>query len=129
MTLDELYSLVSDDSYAITFQTMGQYRTALLKAMRESGLVARWMPIASAPRDGTNILLRFGSDGVSQGKFVAGSPYPWKFIDTSDGITWLVNHSRDGGAGPSHWMPLPSGETRSGARPVAPEDARMGVGE
>ena len=29
-----LYRLVADDAWAITFQTFGQYRTALLKAIR-----------------------------------------------------------------------------------------------
>lgn len=66
-----------------------------------------WQPIATAPRDGSNLLLRFGLDGVSQGKFVPGLPHPWKFIDTNDGITWLVNHAIDGPGGPSHWMPMP----------------------
>ena len=67
-----------------------------------------WQPIASAPRYGTNILIRFGKDGVSQAKYVAGVPHPWKFIDTNDGITWLVNDARDGEYGPSHWQPMPS---------------------
>lgn len=30
-TLVELYLLISNDSYCMTFQTVGQYRTALLK--------------------------------------------------------------------------------------------------
>jgi hypothetical protein len=67
-----------------------------------------WLPIESAPRDGSNILIRFGRDGVSQAKYVAGTPFPWKFIDTHDGITWMINTARDGEYGPSHWMPLPS---------------------
>jgi hypothetical protein len=68
-----------------------------------------WQPIKTAPRDGTNILLRFGVDGVSQGKFVPGGvTHPWKFIDTQDGITWLINHAVDGPGGPSHWQPMPS---------------------
>lgn len=69
-----------------------------------------WQSMTTAPRDGTNILLRFGADGASQGKFVPGSPYPWKFIDTNDGITWLVNHARDGVPGPTHWMAMPSAD-------------------
>lgn len=76
-----------------------------------------WEPIATAPRDGANILLRFGEDGVSQGKFILGGvSHPWKFIDTNDGITWLVNHAVDGPGGPSHWQPLPS--TIRGVAPV-----------
>jgi hypothetical protein len=73
------------------------------------GLASAWRPIATAPRDGRSVVLRFGQDGVSQGKFVAGLPRPWKFIDTNDGITWLVNHAVDGPGGPSHWQPMPSG--------------------
>ena len=30
----ELYRLISDDAFAITFQTLGQYRSALLEALR-----------------------------------------------------------------------------------------------
>ena len=66
-----------------------------------------WQKIKTAPRDGRNLLLRFGSDGVSQGKFVPGLPHPWKFLDKNDGITWLVNHAIDGPGGPSHWMAMP----------------------
>ena len=66
-----------------------------------------WQKIKTAPRDGRNLLLRFGQDGASQGKYIPGIPYPWKFIDTNDGVTWLVNHAVDGPGGPSHWMPMP----------------------
>lgn len=66
-----------------------------------------WLPIKTAPRDGTNVILRFGSDGASQGKYVPGLPRPWKFIDTNDGVTWLVNHAVDGPGGPTHWLPMP----------------------
>jgi hypothetical protein len=67
-----------------------------------------WLTISSAPRDGSNILIRFGRDGASQAKYVPGVPHPWKFIDTNDGITWLINGARDDEYGPSHWMPMPS---------------------
>ena len=30
-----LLSLISDDSYAMSFQSLGQYRTALIRAIRE----------------------------------------------------------------------------------------------
>lgn len=70
--------------------------------------VGEWLSIRYAPRDGTNILLRFGKDGVSQGYFVPGVPHPWRFIDTNDGITWLINSAVDGMGGPSHFMPMPA---------------------
>ena len=67
-----------------------------------------WKPIKTAPRDGTTILLKFGSDGVSQAKYVKGHSKPWKFIDQSDGLTWLINRAADDDGGPSHWMPMPT---------------------
>lgn len=33
-TLRRVYEMIADDSLAISFQTMGQYRTALLNRMR-----------------------------------------------------------------------------------------------
>jgi hypothetical protein len=71
-----------------------------------------WQPIETAPRDGTNILIRFGRDGVSQAKYVPGTPHPWKFIDTNDGITWIINHAVDTEYGPTHWMPMPDAAPR-----------------
>ncbi|TDY26262.1 hypothetical protein B0G81_6772 [Paraburkholderia sp. BL6665CI2N2] len=67
-----------------------------------------WQPIETAPKDGTNILIRFGLDGVSQAKFTPGWAWPWQFIDTNDGVTWMLNRAVDGPGGPSHWMPLPA---------------------
>jgi hypothetical protein len=69
--------------------------------------VADWQPMKTAPRDGTNILLAWGQDGVSQGHYVPGLPKPWKFIDTNDGLTWLINFAVDNEYGPTHWMPMP----------------------
>jgi hypothetical protein len=34
-TLNKVYRLIANDSYACSFQTMGQYRTALLKEIRQ----------------------------------------------------------------------------------------------
>ena len=78
-----------------------------------------WQPIATAPRDGTNILIRFGQAGVSQAKYIPGLPRPWQFIDTNDGITWMINHSVDKPLyGPSHWAPFP--EYVAAAKPTEP---------
>lgn len=69
---------------------------------------AGWQRIQTAPRDGRGLLLSWGQDGVSQAKYVPGIPHPWLFIDTNDGITWMLNRSIDGPGGPSHWMPMPA---------------------
>lgn len=74
------------------------------------GMIDAWQPIATAPRDGRNILIRFGQDGASQAMYVPGVPHPWKFIDTNDGVTWLINSARDGEYGPSHWMQMPTAD-------------------
>jgi len=79
--------------------------------------VAEWQPIKTAPRDGTNILLAWGQDRVSQGKFIPGLPKPWQFIDTNDGITWLINHAVDNEYGPTHWQPMPKW-SRPNCQPV-----------
>lgn len=81
--------------------------TSSCKEVPQEFVTTKWLPIKHAPRDGTNLLLRFGSDGVSQGKYVPGLPHPWKFIDTNDGITWLINHAVDAPGGPSHYCLLP----------------------
>jgi hypothetical protein len=69
-----------------------------------------WQPIASAPRDGSTIMLRFGEDGVSQGRYshVPTNPgYPWVFIDSQGEDRWIINRAVDALGGPSHWMPMP----------------------
>lgn len=65
-----------------------------------------WLPIKTAPRNGTTILIRFGSDGISQGSFHPDKAFPWRFIDESLG-EWLINYAKDGPGGPTHWAPLP----------------------
>jgi hypothetical protein len=65
-----------------------------------------WDPIVFAPRDGRPLLLRFGTDGVAQGRYMAGMPKPWQFIDIQD-RTWLLNWAEDGPGGPSHYAFMP----------------------
>lgn len=43
-TLTEIRNLIANDAYAITFQTMGQYRTALLNAIDASTEALRSCP-------------------------------------------------------------------------------------
>jgi hypothetical protein len=74
-----------------------------------------WQPIKTAPRDGRNILVRFDQDGVSQAKYIPGLPRPWQFIDTNNGISWMVNAAADGAGGPSCWMPMPGDASPRGA--------------
>lgn len=95
---------------AIAAAELALLESKLLQAERELAEVRKdaWQPIENAPRDGRSILIRFGLDGVSQAKYIAGTPFPWQFIDTQNGISWMINHAKDGPAGPSHYMPMPS---------------------
>lgn len=81
-----------------------------------------WLPIASAPRDGSNVLIRFGQDGVSQSKYIAGEPHPWVFVDRhSDNVSWILNSAVDGPGGPSHWQPMPDAALVISAQDAADE--------
>ena len=80
---------------------------------------AIWKPIKSAPRDGQNILIRFGQDGASQAKYIPGLPHPWQFIDTNDGISWMVNYAVDSPAGPTHWAEFPTYSSDAIAKHIA----------
>lgn len=75
---------------------MAQY---LKKAMIERG----WQPIATAPKDGTWLLLfRYERDGnrIAEGKWGCGlmGTYGWG----GNGWSYPLNNK------PTHWMPLPS---------------------
>jgi len=96
------------------------------RAVQAPAQGASWKPISTAPRDGRNILLRFGSDGSSQGKYVSGLPYPWKFVDTDNGVTWLINHAVDGPGGPSHWADFPEFHKAQLAAPAVPNPINEG---
>jgi hypothetical protein len=88
-----------------------------------------WKHIESAPRDGTHIILAFGSDHVGEGWFEDDDtdPRPWKFIDRGCQSSRfkageLINASRDGRYGPSHWHPMPLGLSKVfAAESLAPE--------
>ena len=84
-------------------------------------LPAGWSHISSAPRDGTHIILAFGQDHACEGWWDDddGEPRPWCFIDTADFNEVIINHSRDGEYGPSHWQPMPYREPRN--RPTPPK--------
>jgi hypothetical protein len=70
-------------------------------------------PIATAPRDGSTIILFFGEDTVAQGRYlpVQHEPrHPWQFIDSQGEGNWFANRSTDNDLGPSHWMPMPGAQ-------------------
>lgn len=62
----------------------------------------KWLPIETAPKDGTHILLA-GKDFVMSGQFDS-DPGLW-FDSRGMGYEWEVWGS--GELNPTHWMPLP----------------------
>lgn len=63
-----------------------------------------WQPMATAPRDGSVILLANGRE-VTAGLYGGNAKYPWVVLDNGnpDG----TNGWQDGECGPDHWMPMP----------------------
>lgn len=92
---------------------------AALAARQPVGEPVAWQSMATCPRDGTAVLLRWGEDHVSPGWWCAAvSPiqnedgtwpretggFPWAFFDMNDGVAF-VNHAVDTEYGPTHWAP------------------------
>lgn len=90
-----------------------------LAARQPVGAPVAWQSMATCPRDGTAVLLRWGEDHVSPGWWCAAvSPiqnedgtwpretggFPWAFFDMNDGVAF-VNHAVDTEYGPTHWAP------------------------
>lgn len=69
----------------------------------------KWQPIESAPRDGTHILIAFGSDWVSSAIYCSNDDdaHPWKFLDQQGQSIPILNGARDDKYGPTRWLPLP----------------------
>lgn len=83
----------------------------LAKAARKAP-AGDWQSMASAPRDGSVVMLRFGEDGQSPGWYLDGKDFPWVFIDKGAlgeqrhyGSAFFFNRMADGEYGPTHWRP------------------------
>lgn len=77
--------------------------------------MAGWKPIATAPKDGTLILVNFKSKGVRAVSW--DSPFHdevteengiWCVDDDKHGPYGLRGYNDDGPTAPTHWMPLPA---------------------
>lgn len=62
-----------------------------------------WMPIETAPKDGTRVLLYVVHPG-DEYAIAVGDPDGWRYIETGywEGV-WEHEHA----GAPTHWMPLP----------------------
>ncbi len=82
--------------------------------------MSEWQPIETAPKDGTDVLVYFGTMGVRQVSWCA--PH-WAEHDEKDYWSWCVDdnkhspyalrgYSDTGPRAPTHWMPLPAPPTQ-----------------
>lgn len=72
----------------------------------EAARPSKWQPIATAPRDGTAILLSMDRDVTIGAYLQTGTEHPWEVFDV--GSVGMLNGWRDDVDGPTHWMPLPA---------------------
>ncbi len=75
-------------------------RSGRLSGSVESAFVTSWQPIATAPRDGTVVLV-WTRTGCHLAACVAGQPEGWMEKDAN----YLLTEDTTGL--PTHWMPLP----------------------
>lgn len=96
--IKRLRALIADDAHALTFQTFGQYRTALLREIDAMGAAPSpqgdaWQPIETAPKDGTRVLLATPRGRMADGEFHARyGVWSWPYV--------MVE--------PTLWRPLPT---------------------
>ena len=72
--------------------------------------MSEWQPIETAPKDGTSILVYFGTIGVRQVAWTEPSYADWEIWcvdDNKHGPYALRGYSDEGPRAPTHWMPLP----------------------
>ena len=81
-------------------QTLSRVRAALSTAPAPP---SPWREIASAPKDGTTILLAYSDGGVVEGRYIDNTSkgYPWA------GFIARSMYPQKPGVHVTHWMPLP----------------------
>lgn len=98
--------------YARHFLESGATETPLFTTPPASGAVA-WMPMETAPKDGTRILVSFGNMGVREVAWLEpenASFEIWCVDDNKHGPFALRGWSDHDGSlnAPTHWQPLPT---------------------
>lgn len=78
--------------------------------------MSEWQPIETAPKDGRDILVSFGSMGIWlvfwADPFGDDAPTLWCVDDNKHGPYPLRGYSFEGECAPTHWMPLPEPPVR-----------------
>jgi len=90
---------------------------ATLAAIDATGESDGWLPIESAPKDGTRILVSFGTLGVREVSWTEPHTADWKIWcvdDNKHGPYALRGYSDEGPKAPSHWRPIPAPPAQGG---------------
>ncbi|WP_186140108.1 Lar family restriction alleviation protein [Burkholderia gladioli] len=101
----KIRALVANDSFAITFQSLGQYRSALLKQIDELKAApaiseSEWLPIETAPKDGSEVALLFAREFELSGRI-------YSRVRAASWIgDWSIPYSRLNP--PIGWNPMPA---------------------
>lgn len=94
-------SRAKEERHDVIFTAAADMLLAL--SQQAEGIRAEWMPIETAPKDGTRLLL--------VGKVYAGLPFVgvWSPTDFNPAQPWLnaISITRLYEHVPTHWMPLP----------------------
>jgi hypothetical protein len=68
--------------------------------------MTEWQPIETAPRDGTPVVLLWGSGSIHSGHFAHTQHYENGKL-TREAEHWTGNPWFSTGSTPTHWMPRP----------------------
>jgi len=132
-------ALIADDGYAATFQSLGQYRMALLRAASANtapaaeGAQAEWQSIETAPKDGRTLLLgrtnEMGKWRTMRGQWFTKAEIDQDWEET-DGFEagWYEtavepDYPNCWAIAPTHWQPLPKAPRIDGDKQGALKEA------
>ncbi|WP_395055235.1 DUF551 domain-containing protein [Polaromonas sp.] len=104
-----ILEIIAQDTQPAAQQGKIQYHLAAC----DRGGVTQWQPIETAPKNGTEIILRKG-DRVGSAGWIK-----WPSSEHEEAVEgWTIGHdgdSWDDDQAPTHWMPLPAPPTGDGA--------------
>jgi hypothetical protein len=109
MTDADLIEIIADgivDGTDMDCTTVDQAR-AVLKALRDAGVLPQWRPIETAPKDGTHVLAFWPSIYDAENATQSESWFGPRWSDLNAECVWQTAYEYGDELTPTHWMPLP----------------------